>query len=55
MAGAGEIVERTLTAMIAPALFMAAGGLLISATAQWTGLIVERIRVLVDLGWARKA
>ncbi|MGO9596844.1 MAG: hypothetical protein ACLP7Q_02355 [Isosphaeraceae bacterium] len=38
--------------MIAPALFMAAAGSLISATAQWMGRIVERIRVLVDLGWA---
>jgi hypothetical protein len=39
-----------LTAMIAPAVFMATTGSLLSSTAQRMGRIVDRIRVLVDLG-----
>jgi len=41
---------ETLAEMIAPALFMTATGSLIVSTANRIGRIVDRIRVLVDLG-----
>ena len=41
-------VYDTVTAMIAPALFLTATGSLIISTASRTGRIVDRIRVLVD-------
>src|SRR4051812_12750323 len=40
----------TLTAMITPALFMTANGSLIISTSNRMSLVVDRIRVLNDLG-----